>query len=78
MTDDLQRQSGDPNGSSDVTSPDSADPLGSNAEEWKVKANNVYEEYQSSCPAVVSLVIDYFFGFISLKEKKTLQALFLI
>ena len=56
MSDDL-RQSGDPNGSGDVTSPDSVDLLGadadatpSNAKEWKIKANKVYEEYLSSCP----------------------------
>ena len=55
MTDDLQRQSGDPNGSGDVTSPVSADPLGadvtpSNAEEWKIRTKKVYDEYLSSCP----------------------------
>ena len=55
MPADLQRQSGAPNGSGDVTSPDTADPLDagatpSNAEEWKIKVNKVYEEYLSSCP----------------------------
>ena len=55
MTDDLQRQSGDPSGSGDVTSPDSADPLDadatpSSAKEWQIKANKFYEEYMSRCP----------------------------
>ena len=62
MSDDL-RQSGDPNGSGDVTSPDSVDLLGadadadatpSNAREWKIKADKVYEEYLSSCPGYPS------------------------
>ena len=55
MTDDLQRQSGDPNGSGDVTSPDLVDPLEagatlSNAEKWKIKAKKELEELLSSCP----------------------------
>lgn len=54
MTEDLQRQSGDPSGSGDVTSPDRTDPLDvgatySNAEKWKMKANKVVDEYLSSC-----------------------------
>ena len=55
MTDNLQRQSGDPSASSDATSPDRTDPsdLGatySNAEKWKMKANKDLEQFLSSCP----------------------------
>ena len=55
MTEDLQRQSGDPNGSGDVTSPDSVDPLEAgatpnNAEKWKIKATKDFEEFMSSGP----------------------------
>ena len=55
MTADLQQQSGAPNGSGDVTTPDTTDPLDagatpSSAEKWKMKATKDYEEFMLSCP----------------------------
>ena len=55
MTADLQRPSGAPHGSGDVTSGDTTDPSDagatpSSAEKWKMKATKDYEEFMLSRP----------------------------